>query len=407
MALTFSPCGTWIATDYLDNLFLLSNTTNMIRGFFEGHRCRVKCLAFSPNSRMLASYSDDGCINIWYMYNLDSRYPNKQFTGTGHNGWVNNIAFSPDSTTLVSANSNLVTLWNIEAGGIIKQFTGHTGLVKSVAFSPDGAFIASGSLDKTIKLWNVETGDLIKQFTGHNGWVNSIAFSPDGNFLASSSVHDDCSDTVRLWNIESGCQIKTFGTSRLNTGTVVFSPNGKTLASYYSTTIYYWDIASGIEITQLCDRQIDAIAFSPNRYTIGYKCGDHIYLESIPHQVEIEGTQRQFQREQHNSSINGSTTILNSQQQHNSSINGSTTILNSFENTPHRQPERQPEKSYNFTNTLNSESKCPICLDPLLTDDKQELIALRCNHFFHKNCITSWCDRQQTCPICKDVIKLD
>ena len=72
-----------------------------------------------------------------------------------------------------------------------------------------------------------------------------------------------------------------------------------------------------------------------------------------------------------------------------------------------RQTKRQPQKSYNFTNTINAESKCPICLDSLLTDDKQELISLRCNHFFHKNCITSWCDRQQTCPICKDVIKLD
>ena len=72
-----------------------------------------------------------------------------------------------------------------------------------MAYSPDGAFLASGSLDKTIRIWNITEGKEIKKLEGHLDKVYSVTYSPDGAFLASGSGDG----TIRIWNVAEGKEI--------------------------------------------------------------------------------------------------------------------------------------------------------------------------------------------------------
>jgi WD40 repeat protein len=47
-----------------------------------------------------------------------------------------------------------------QAGGgePVCTLTGHSGWVESVAYSPDGKHIVSGSRDQTVKVWDAATG---------------------------------------------------------------------------------------------------------------------------------------------------------------------------------------------------------------------------------------------------------
>ncbi|TDL20643.1 hypothetical protein BD410DRAFT_871159, partial [Rickenella mellea] len=78
---------------------------------------------------------------------------------------------------------------------------GHNDIITSVAFSPDSKYIASGSLDKTIRVWDTETGMVIcGPLKGHTHHIISLAFSSSGKHIVSGSNDK----TIRVWETDTG-----------------------------------------------------------------------------------------------------------------------------------------------------------------------------------------------------------
>src|SRR5262249_45168340 len=85
----------------------------------------------------------------------------------GHGDIVESVAFSPDSKLLASASDDgTVKLWAVATGQNLKTLTGSSTdqSFNSVAFSPDGTLVAGASDDGHVYAWDVTTGQLSKIF---------------------------------------------------------------------------------------------------------------------------------------------------------------------------------------------------------------------------------------------------
>ncbi len=79
-----------------------------------------------------------------------------------HTNWVKSAEFSPDTRLIASGSEDTsVKLWDVTSKANINAFQDHSMGVNSVRFHPDGTCIASGSQDHTIKIWDIRSQRLI------------------------------------------------------------------------------------------------------------------------------------------------------------------------------------------------------------------------------------------------------
>lgn len=50
---------------------------------------------------------------------------------------------------------------------------------------------------------------------------------------------------------------------------------------------------------------------------------------------------------------------------------------------------------------INSDSskECSICLNSM--NNYNDLVILKCKHYYHKDCLNTWLNKNNSCPICR------
>ena len=259
-SVAFSSDSRTLASGSWDNTVRLWDAvTGAHRRTLTGHMNAVLSVVFSPDGRTLASGSFDKTVRLW-----DGVTGVLRCTLTGHADWVYSVAFSPDGRTLASGSDDTtIRLWDVGTGVHQRTLVGHTGPVRSVAFSSDSRTLASGSWDKTVCLWDGITGTHQRTLAGHKDWVYAVTFSPDGRTLASGSWDH----TIRLWDAVTGEHLRTLTGHTAGVYCVAFSPDGRTLASGgLDKTVRLWDSATREHLRTLTGHAdaVYSVAFSPD-----------------------------------------------------------------------------------------------------------------------------------------------
>lgn len=207
-------------------------------------------IEISPDKEFIAIGSD---VGIWLYRTKDASPP---LLLEGHAGPVTDVAFSPNSRTLISSGMDCTArLWNTQTGQVFHTLEGHTDSVSQGAFSVDGRLVATGSYDQTARIWDVETGHVLhilqSDVKGVAGGMRGIAFSPDGQWFAyaSSSGGGDYEyrEAIQFWNLERSEEVdllpsySSVGGYRMD---LAFSPDSRKLA-VLSSELSVFELPSG------------------------------------------------------------------------------------------------------------------------------------------------------------------
>lgn len=115
----------------------------------------VRSLACAPNDQAMAiGFGYDHAISLWSQ--ADDGELQRHILG-GHFHGTNALAFSPDSKILASAGSDgRIKIWEVSTRRMLGETKADPSAALTVAFSPDGRQLASAGSDHKVRLWNVD-----------------------------------------------------------------------------------------------------------------------------------------------------------------------------------------------------------------------------------------------------------
>ena len=192
-----------------------------------GHSAPVNALAFSPDSQLLASGSDDGTAKLWDLETKRER----------------------------------LILRGQRAGRVRENAGTSTGVpvrVLAVAFAPNGKALASGATNETVKLWTTSSGEELSEFKVvaakkyGSAWVTSLAFSPENSMLAAgvnnlTGEGNDSRCSVIIWKVASGNEVRTLSGSMTSYPRLAFIADGTVLALANGQKVTLFEVSSGDE----------------------------------------------------------------------------------------------------------------------------------------------------------------
>jgi WD40 repeat protein len=114
------------------------------------------------------------------------------------NARITSLAGSSDGSSVAfGASDGKVRVFNAAELRLRHEIRVHDNAVTALAYHPTQPWIATASLDFSVKAWNYQTGELLNHYLGVISEPNDLEFSPSGELLAVV----DKGHAVRIWKL--------------------------------------------------------------------------------------------------------------------------------------------------------------------------------------------------------------
>jgi WD40 repeat protein len=196
----FDPLGHYIFAGAEDRTIQRWDLNTGQRVAYLGHRSWVRGLTVSHDGKTLIAGDYAGQVLVWPS---DASLPRPLRALHAHVGWVRAVALSPDDKYLATCgNDNLVKVWSMADGKLLRQLAGHSCHVYDVAFDPSVPTLTSGDLNGAVKQWDLATGRLLrdldtglgprydKNVPNPGGGIRALTYRSDGKFLVCAGITD-------------------------------------------------------------------------------------------------------------------------------------------------------------------------------------------------------------------------
>jgi len=217
----------------------------------------VFAVEVSPDGRVVAGGAPPG--DLWLIDPADAEAA-RAIPGPGLHVAPGAIALDPDGHRALVGTLKLdsqvrimrLTLWDLDSGEAIQEFSARAFPWRSVAISPDGRLALGGTQDFSendlggeLVLLDLDTGEIVREFDTTQD-ITAVAFSRDGKQAVSGSCY---SASATLWDIETGQAVRTFPDQPACVLDVIYGPDEKTIiAGSNDGSITEWHTATGDKV---------------------------------------------------------------------------------------------------------------------------------------------------------------
>jgi WD40 repeat protein len=143
----------------------------------------VRALAWSPDSKLLATGGDDHIVRIW---TAGTGQMQTQLESGGSPPSVNSLAWSPNGATLASGRGNhTLQLWDLRTGKAVHSLPTMAPVVQ-VGWTPGGSTVVASTQERSVRFWDAATGQLRGVLLQEKEQVPAV--SADGHYRGEPGI---------------------------------------------------------------------------------------------------------------------------------------------------------------------------------------------------------------------------